>query len=649
MGSMEESSRSAGDYARYWESFRAAVPRQRARLNDEHNAGSSGGTEPARHQNGDGSAGASQANNHYGGSSSSTSTSGRNKAGTGGAIAGATEWDFYRLGGEEDFSLNLDPVIFLPPESSSIEVFFLLIDALAAKGYKCIAAQHPSSIYTMEDFVAGFGLFLDHIQARRCHLFGAGLGGYLAQTYATKSPRRVASLMLCNTFSETPYSSMGLGTGMVLGLLPTTALQGIVLRNHMLHAGTPEAALEVEDGNLDPKLGPLMKKRNFNRRCVREAEAWVENSLERLPPELLTSKVTLAYAAAALGRPKTEDYRVLLLESLDFKEYVPTAPDGSQQLRKRHPFAKVAEQKYGGYYPFLSSAEETTIFIEVHLRNCDYFPSFDSPISKQMVRPRAPHAVAEMAPFALSPQDAEASNSSHGGLGVPEDSGTGMVPFGGITSGLGSEQIGSGFQHEAKDDRKPDDMIVDEEVVLDRPAGVEGMHTRSIPDHSTPSPDARRASSPEFFAIHSEDEAEDTAPVTYPCSSPTLGPAATEPASKSSSCSTNVEPPSMAKSTRKKACVGQLAAVGQQSTDDKERNDNIKPSSSASSSREKPVIMDVASFIASVEQDSPRASAVQAHADPSPVLTPLPEPILTSTVEGDPKSKSKSKKKRAKK
>eukprot|EP00392_Amoebophrya_sp_AT5.2_P002607 g2612.t1 len=282
--------RLVGDYSRYLDSFKTAVPTQRASLTI--------------------------------------------------ADTGVVQvWEFYRLGGEEDLSLNLDPV------------------------------------YTIEEFVSGFGLFLDHIQARRCHLFGAGLGGYLAQTYAANCPRRVASLLLCNTFCETPYSGVGLGAGMVIGMLPSTTLKSIVGRNHIAERWEEQTG-DVLD---DPNLGPVIRKRNIYRRMVAESEAWVEGNLAHLSPELLKSKVCLAYAASSLPEVRTADHRVLVLECLDLKEYCETAVEGNTQLKERHPFAKFADQKIGGNYPYLCVPVETTVFLEVHLRNCDYFPQFDSP------------------------------------------------------------------------------------------------------------------------------------------------------------------------------------------------------------------------------------------------------------------------------
>jgi maspardin len=43
------------------------------------------------------------------------------------------------------------------------------------------------------------------LEIEKVHLFGAALGGFLAQKFAefTRSCPRVASLVLCNTFTDT--------------------------------------------------------------------------------------------------------------------------------------------------------------------------------------------------------------------------------------------------------------------------------------------------------------------------------------------------------------------------------------------------------------------------------------------------------------
>uniref|UniRef100_A0A8B7URC8 Maspardin n=1 Tax=Castor canadensis TaxID=51338 RepID=A0A8B7URC8_CASCN len=96
------------------------------------------------------------------------------------------------------------PLIFLPPVSGTADVFFQQILALTGWGYRVIALQYPVYWDHLE-FCDGFRKLLDHLQLDKVHLFGASLGGFLAQKFAEythKSPR-VHSLILCNSFSDT--------------------------------------------------------------------------------------------------------------------------------------------------------------------------------------------------------------------------------------------------------------------------------------------------------------------------------------------------------------------------------------------------------------------------------------------------------------
>uniref|UniRef100_A0A8C4XEN2 Maspardin n=1 Tax=Erpetoichthys calabaricus TaxID=27687 RepID=A0A8C4XEN2_ERPCA len=96
------------------------------------------------------------------------------------------------------------PIIFLPPVSGTADVFFQQILALTGWGYRVISLQYPV-YWDLLEFCDGFRKLLDHLQLDKIHLFGASLGGFLAQKFAEythKSPR-VHSLILCNSFSDT--------------------------------------------------------------------------------------------------------------------------------------------------------------------------------------------------------------------------------------------------------------------------------------------------------------------------------------------------------------------------------------------------------------------------------------------------------------
>jgi maspardin len=62
--------------------------------------------------------------------------------------------------------------------------------------------------WSVADWIAGFRRLLNTLEFERVHLFGAALGGFLAQKFAEthsagRPVPRVASLVLCNTFLDT--------------------------------------------------------------------------------------------------------------------------------------------------------------------------------------------------------------------------------------------------------------------------------------------------------------------------------------------------------------------------------------------------------------------------------------------------------------
>ncbi|XP_010285812.1 PREDICTED: maspardin isoform X3 [Phaethon lepturus] len=134
------------------------------------------------------------------------------------------------------------PLILLPPVSGTADVFFQQILALTGWGYRVIALQYPVYWDHLE-FCDGFRKLLDHLQLDKVHLFGASLGGFLAQKFAEythKSPR-VQSLILCNSFSDTSIFNQT-WTANSFWLMPAFMLKKIVLGNFASGPLDPEMA-----------------------------------------------------------------------------------------------------------------------------------------------------------------------------------------------------------------------------------------------------------------------------------------------------------------------------------------------------------------------------------------------------------------------
>ena len=77
-------------------------------------------------------------------------------------------------------------------------------------------AVQPPPYFSHAEWLHGFEAFAAHLKVRsRAHLYGDGLGGFLALLYAQRHPRRVASLVICNGYCST--AALGLGEKLLGG------------------------------------------------------------------------------------------------------------------------------------------------------------------------------------------------------------------------------------------------------------------------------------------------------------------------------------------------------------------------------------------------------------------------------------------------
>ncbi|XP_062417663.1 maspardin isoform X3 [Pungitius pungitius] len=138
------------------------------------------------------------------------------------------------------------PIVLFPPVSGTAEVFFQQVLALTGWGYRVISLQYPV-YWDLMEFCDGFRKLLDHLQLDKVHLFGASLGGFLAQKFAEcthKSPR-VHSLILCNSFSDTSIFNQT-WTANSFWLMPAFMLKKIVLGNFAKGPVDPKMADAID-------------------------------------------------------------------------------------------------------------------------------------------------------------------------------------------------------------------------------------------------------------------------------------------------------------------------------------------------------------------------------------------------------------------
>src|SRR3989338_5663318 len=110
--------------------------------------------------------------------------------------AGKDVWEYYDAGPRG----SSGTVVLLPPLSGPADCFFLQSLALSNKGYRVVSCTPSGSYRSILEWAKGMNRFLEAVKVAECHLVGAGLGSFLALSFAQVKPKRVLSLVMVNGF-----------------------------------------------------------------------------------------------------------------------------------------------------------------------------------------------------------------------------------------------------------------------------------------------------------------------------------------------------------------------------------------------------------------------------------------------------------------
>lgn len=127
--------------------------------------------------------------------------------------------------------------------------------ALANKGYRVIAAESPP-YWSAEEWCQGFRQLLTHLDLEKVHLFGAALGGFLAQKFAefTRPCPRVASLVLCNTFTDTAVFKFS-DQAPLFFVMPAPFLRNLIMGG--LETNSPDPTIKRSSDFMEERLESL--------------------------------------------------------------------------------------------------------------------------------------------------------------------------------------------------------------------------------------------------------------------------------------------------------------------------------------------------------------------------------------------------------
>lgn len=230
------------------------------------------------------------------------------------------------------------PLILLPPASGQADVFFKQILALSSMGYRVISVEYPV-LWTVDDFCKSLRRLIDHLCLDKVHLFGASLGGFLAQKFAehTHLSPYVHSLVLCNAFIDTAVFRKS-GTVSTYWMLPALVLKKMVM-------GTFDKGL-VDNATAD-------------------SIDFMVDSLERLSQPELASRLTLNCIDDYVQAQKLQKISVMIMDVNDDSALSQTV---KEEVCKCYPEARRAHLKTGGNFPYLSRPEEVDLFLQIHLQ-----------------------------------------------------------------------------------------------------------------------------------------------------------------------------------------------------------------------------------------------------------------------------------------
>ncbi|CAI5516777.1 unnamed protein product [Closterium sp. Naga37s-1] len=239
-------------------------------------------------------------------------------------VGNQLRWRYYDFGPKA-----IPPLLCLGGVAATADAFHKQVLALAAKGFRVIAAD-PPPVWSHQQWIKAVDQFLDALRVHQVHLYGTSLGGFLFQLYAQQRPRRVLSLVLSNSFFDTHFFNVAFGSwSSMFPYSPDFVLKRLVLSG-------------LRDGPHEP--------------LIADSIDFVVSRLDSLSRSELASRLTLNTLPAVL--PLLQQMPEQSMTLMDCNDFAAVAWQLRDALYTRYPNATRAFLKSGGDFPFLSRADE---------------------------------------------------------------------------------------------------------------------------------------------------------------------------------------------------------------------------------------------------------------------------------------------------
>ncbi|KAL4715000.1 hypothetical protein ACJJTC_003151 [Scirpophaga incertulas] len=241
------------------------------------------------------------------------------------------------------------PLICLPPVSGTADIFYKQVMGLSSRGVRVISAEAPP-YWNIKEWCDGFKRLLDYLELDKVHVFGASLGGFIAQKFAeiTKNCPKIASLILCNSFTDTSVFEYNDSVAL-FWLLPSLVLKRMLMGNFTTY-------------KVDTRIA--------------ESIDFMVERLESLNQSELASRLTLNCMPCFVQPQLLQGISITIMDVWDESAL---SSQVREELYKSYPQAKLAHLKSGGNFPYLSRSDEVNLHLLVSMIhvifNCDFTAS----------------------------------------------------------------------------------------------------------------------------------------------------------------------------------------------------------------------------------------------------------------------------------
>lgn len=221
-------------------------------------------------------------------------------------------------------------LLMLPGTLGTAEIFWNQIAALDGRVH-LVSVTYPiiGDVVRLADELAAL---CDRLGIDRASVVGSSLGGYLAQTFAARHPRRVDQLIIGNSLSDPTRINPS-----KLPLAAIRTLPGAVHRNVILKSvrSWPEP---------EPIFAELK-------------EILIESGTRQLSARALKARVLAVQTGQPVPKLEVPDSRVVVVDCAD-DPLIP--PDIRDDVCRRYPGAEHLRLPVGGHYPYITRADDYT-------------------------------------------------------------------------------------------------------------------------------------------------------------------------------------------------------------------------------------------------------------------------------------------------